>query len=402
MLDEMSVRHKDIVVEPPPKVEPAGHDDWLVQSQLREAVAQVLTIESEKHFAEEDRVAEFTGTLLLDPDVAYAQLDAALTSLDHMPLFQQNKNQAVIEVIKGRIITPAPRPWWPNTILLVLTILSLLYVGTGIALGEALLENPQRQLAELWRGWPYALSLVLILGTHELGHYFAARRHGVDVTLPYFIPFPFSFFGTLGAFIQLCTPMLNRRALLDIGAAGPLAGLAVAVPILLIGLLTADVQALPVDTPYLLEGNSVLYALSKMLVFGRFLPDGRTDVFLNQLTQAGWTGLFVTGLNLLPVGQLDGGHVMYALIGKRARLLYFPAILMMGLLAFFVSEAWWLWIFLLIMFGRIHATPLNDLTPLDNRRRLIAVAALLVFVLVFVPNPLRIVDPGALPPVDIY
>lgn len=402
MLDEMSAHHKDVVVEPPPRVLPEIQNEWQGQTQLNEAVAQVLTIDSEEYTADEHRVAVFTGTLRLDPDAAYAQLDAALTPLDHTPLFREQNQQAVIEIVNGRITAPPPRPWWPNALLLLLTIASLLYIGTGIALGESLLENPQRQLAELWRGWPYALGVVLILGTHELGHYFAARRHGVDVTLPYFIPFPFSFFGTLGAFIQLRTPMLNRRALLDIGAAGPLAGLVVAIPILLIGLLTAEVSMLPTDTAYLIEGNSVLYALSKLLVFGRFLPDGRTDVFLNQLTQAGWTGLFVTGLNLLPVGQLDGGHVMYALIGRRARWFYLPAIMVMGGLAFYVSEAWWLWIFLLLMFGRIYATPLNDLTPLDNRRRFIAVLALVVFILVFVPNPLRIVDPGALPPVDLY
>ncbi len=278
----------------------------------------------------------------------------------------------------------------------------MLYTGAGIALGEALLDHPERQLAEFWRGWPYALGIVLILGTHELGHYFAARRHGIPVTLPYFIPLPFGFFGTLGAFIQLRAPIRNRKAMLDVGVTGPLAGLAFAIPILLLGLLTAEVKALPTDSSYILEGNSILYSLSKWLVFGQILPDGRMDVFINQLTQAGWTGLFVTGLNLIPIGQLDGGHVLYTLFGDRARLLYWPAVLIMTVLAVVVSDAWFLWVMLLLFFGRTYATPLDMLTPLDSRRRWIALAALIVFVLVFVPNPLTLVEPPSLPPMELF
>jgi membrane-associated protease RseP (regulator of RpoE activity) len=201
---------------------------------------------------------------------------------------------------------------------------------------------------------------------------------------------------------QLRAPMRNRKVLLDIGAAGPIAGLIFAVPILLIGLATAPVQALPTDQAYILEGNSILYAVSKAAVFGRFLPDGRVDVFMNQLAQAGWTGLFITGLNLIPVGQLDGGHVIYTLLGDRARLLYVPALVVMGVLAFAVSDAWFLWIIMLMLFGRAYATPLDMLTPLDTRRRTVAIAALVIFLLVFVPNPLQIVEPLELPPVDIF
>ncbi len=363
---------------------------------IRTAVEAVLVIEAEEFPLEKYLTAVFSGRLRFDSEEAYDEVDRRLAPLNQLPLFREAEGAHVVQVVPGRF-NPRPRPWWPNAVLFVLTVLSLLYTGAAIALGEALLDHPERQLAEIWRGWPYALGMVLILGAHELGHYFAARHHGVPVTLPYFIPLPFGFFGTLGAFIQLRAPLRNRKALLDVGAAGPLAGMLFAVPILLIGLAAADVRLLPTDMPYVLEGNSILYALAKRLTFGRFLPDGQMDVFMNQLAQAGWTGLFVTGLNLIPVGQLDGGHVIYTLLGDRARLLYFPAVLIMAGLALMVSDAWYLWLLLLMLFGRMHATPLDMITPLDGRRRGVAILALVVFVLVFVPDPLRVVQPLNVP-----
>ena len=211
----------------------------------------------------------------------------------------------------------------------------------------------------------------------ELGHYFAARHHNVPVTLPYFLPMPLSLFGTLGAFIRLQGPVTNRRALFDVGAAGPLAGLVFALPVLFIGLATSAVG--PVMPGGIFEGNSILYSLAKLAVFGRLLPGNGVDVHLNQVAWAGWVGLFVTGLNLIPVGQLDGGHVADALFGKRARLFFWPAIVALGLivlyswLAGFFTPTWLLWIFLLLAFGRVHARPLEDITELDTRRRVLAV-----------------------------
>lgn len=375
----------------------AGLAGWSPQvAPIREAVATVLAIETEEYPLDAHLTAIFSGRLRYNSEEAYEEVDRRLAPLNQLPLFRESGGRHVVRVVPGRF-NPRPRAWWPNAILFVLTVLSLLYTGTAIALGEALLENPERQLAELWRGWPYALGMVLILGAHELGHYFAARHHGVPVTLPYFIPLPFGFFGTLGAFIQLRAPLRNRKVLLDVGAAGPLAGMLFAVPILLIGLAAAEVRPLPTDIPFVLEGNSILYALAKRLTFGRFLPDGHLDVFMNQLAQAGWTGLFITGLNLIPVGQLDGGHVAYTLLGERARLLYFPAILIIAGLALAVSDAWFLWLLLLTIFGRTYATTLDTITPLDNRRRWVAVLALLVFLLVFVPDPLRVVQPLNVP-----
>ena len=203
---------------------------------------------------------------------------------------------------------------------------------------------------------------------------------------------PWSYFGTLGAFIQLRGPVTNRRALFDVGAAGPLAGLVFAVPVLLYGLATSDLGTIASGQTY--EGNSLLYLLAKLLVFGRILPGGGVDVYLNQVAWAGWVGLFVTGLNLLPVGQLDGGHVSYALFGERSRLFLWPTILGLGLIVVYSwlqgapALTWVLWIFLLLSFGRVHARPLEDITALDPRRRALAIFTLALFFLCFVPLPL--------------
>jgi membrane-associated protease RseP (regulator of RpoE activity) len=182
--------------------------------------------------------------------------------------------------------------------------------------------------------------------------------------------------------------------LLDVGAAGPLAGLVFAIPILIYGLSISPVLPLP-DT-YAMEGNSILYAIAKFAVKGQMLPSGGQDVYLSQMAHAGWIGLLVTGLNLIPVGQLDGGHIAYALFGKRARRLYWPVLAALAVLALFTMifagiPTWLVWVVLIFFLGRIYAEPLDDVTPLDHRRRLIAIISLILFFLVFVPIPFRIV-----------
>jgi len=144
---------------------------------------------------------------------------------------------------------------------------------------------------------------------------------------------------------------------------------------------------------YVLEGNSILYALAKIVTFGHFVPDGMRDVFINQLAQAGWTGLLVTALNLIPIGQLDGGHALYSLIGERARVLFYPALIILALLAT-IYTGWIIWLILLFALGRLYATPLDMITPLNPGRRAIAVTTLIVFVLVFMPVPFTLYTIG--------
>lgn len=383
--------------------------------QIKEMVADVLAIESERGaggvaqdnnplttdnspasgaaMALDTRViAGYVGRLMIDSEAAYTQLDGQFESLDLLPIFRDEDGKHVIYVVEGRI-NPAPRPWWPNLALFVVTFFSVLMVGVLRAANDAAFYDTNLAQAivndlmgNMWRGLPYAISVLLILGAHELGHYFAARRHKLAVTLPYFLPLPFGGFGTFGAFIQLRQPIRNRKMLLDIGASGPLAGLVFAVPILLIGLATSPRG--PIPPAGILEGNSIFYGLAKIILFGEFLPNGQIDVFVNQLAWAGWIGLFITGLNLIPLGQLDGGHVTYSILGERARLLYFPVIAGMAFITLLSEGELLIMLLLLLFLGRAYATPLDNITQLDPRRRWIAIGTLVVFVLVFVPVPL--------------
>ena len=343
-------------------------------------------------------IISYQGTLKMESEEAFNQLDEALKPHDMYCFLREfhdemrGRTTHVVHVLYRRPNPSQPRPFW-NIALFIATFVSVLLTGLDMALQDIGLQNPllaeqlaRNPWAELWRGIPYAFSIMLILGAHEMGHFFAARRHQVVVSLPYFIPVPLiSPFGTFGAFISLRQPMRNRKVLFDIGAAGPLAGLVFAIPILIIGVATSPVRE--VTGPALVEGNSILYAFTKFIIHGRFLPSGGEDIFVNQLLWAGWTGLLVTGLNLIPLGQLDGGHILYSLLGNRARKLYVP-LLIAGLGLVMISNVWILFVILLFLFGRFYAVPLDDVTPLDSRRKMLAYATLVIFALIFVPIPL--------------
>jgi membrane-associated protease RseP (regulator of RpoE activity) len=347
-----------------------------------------------------------------DSAQAYDQLAQALRPINITPLFRLEEDRHVILLLNG-IIQPKPTKIWGNILFFVLTVLSVMFVGA---------ENTTSALPATFNSWvkfmlgglPFAIALLAILACHEFGHYLAGRYHKTAVTLPFFIPFPLSYFGTMGAFIQLKEPPKNRRILLDIGIAGPLAGLIVAIPVLLYGLYLSPVDRLPSQLPVLqiFEGNSILYLLLKFIVKGQLLPQpytyaglspiiywvryfftgsplpaGGLDVSLNPIAWAGWIGLLVTSLNLIPAGQLDGGHIMYVLLGKRAsRLLPFILIALVAL--GLVWSGWWLWAALIFFLGRYHAEPLDQITPLDSKRRVLAVLGVIVFILVFMPVPL--------------
>lgn len=397
----------------------SGEQHNAQHDELREMITTVMIIEREQFepfhdeqgekldplmFGQNHRlVARFEGKLTRESDAAYDALDSLLVATNQLALFREENGKHVIYVVSGRI-NPQPRSWILNAVLFAATLISVLLLGTEMAISEIAADNMAlgQQLInnlpfELWRGLPYAISILLILGAHELGHYFAARYHKLAVTLPYFIPAPFiSPIGTFGAFIQLREPMKNRKTLLDVGAAGPLAGLIFAVPILLIGLATSQVRV--VTGGGMVEGNSLLYALSKIVVFGRFLPSGGEDVFVNQLAWAGWTGLLVTGLNLIPLGQLDGGHILFSLIGDQARRLYYPLLAAMAFMVIFISPAWLFWVVLLFLFGRVYAAPLDMITPMDARRKFIGWLSMVVFAVTFVPIPFSVSEAATINP----
>lgn len=348
-----------------------------------------------------DHILTVEGHLIQDSELAYETLDSLLKVHQMTPLFREKlgegKDKHIIHILDGRIKTPKPPSPIPNILLLLLTIASLLYIGTITAIGEIGLSDPtlasslrQNIIPELWRGLPYAISLLLILGSHEMAHWLMMRKHQVVASLPYFIPsFTYGLFGTFGAIIITKGAIRNRKALFDIGVSGPLAGLVFIIPILVIGLATSPVIEV---SDGLVEGNSMVYALTKIVMFGEFLPNDTSDVILNQLAKAGWTGLFVTALNLIPLGQLDGGHILYSLWGHRARRFYIPILSVLVFLTLFVYSLWVLWFMMLLVLGKVYAVPLDDITPLDPMRRKLAIAILIICGLIFIPAPITTPD----------
>jgi membrane-associated protease RseP (regulator of RpoE activity) len=235
-------------------------------------------------------------------------------------------------------------------------------------------------------GVSYSISIMLILLGHEMGHYFMSQRHGIKSTLPFFLPFPLPPFGTLGAVIRMEGTVSSRKALFDTGVAGPLTSLTLSIVAIAIGLRLSEI----VPVSHLREGtirlaNPLLFSLVQHLVMGA-VPDNY-DVILHPIGYAGWVGLFVTALNLLPIGQLDGGHVAYALFGKRSRLIFIIALSIMAFITIFYNPGWILLLVLIILFGFRHPAPLDDETPLDGKRKLLGGIAFLALFVSFTPAP---------------
>jgi membrane-associated protease RseP (regulator of RpoE activity) len=262
--------------------------------------------------------------------------------------------------------------------LFLITLLSTLIAG-ALQQGVNLLDNPLM----IWKGIPFSFTLLMILGAHEFGHYFMSRKHNIDVTLPYFIPAP-SFIGTFGAFIKMKSPIMDRRILLDIGAAGPLAGMCVTIPVLLAGLWLSEIRYETVDSGINL-GSSILFSGMNWMVHG-FLPDD-VNLILHPIAFSGWIGLLVTCLNLLPVGQLDGGHVAYAVIGPKQRVVakvIIAALVVVGISGWI---GWLIWAGILYVMGLNHPPVVYDWIPLDRKRKVIGWLTLSVFVMTFTPVP---------------
>ena len=377
----------------------------------------------------QDFLVRYRGQII-NPDTAAAfdELDDMVSPMNMTPLFRLEDGQHSIHLLEGRIKPKPSNPLW-NLVMFVLSAISVLLAGFLYTYQGPLPENAgfvelfSLYLANWKIGLPFAVSFIAILGAHEFGHYLAARFHKTAVTLPYFIPFPFSPFGTLGAFIQIKELPKNKRTMLDIGLAGPLAGIIVAIPVLIYGLSISKMDILPAalttGSGLSLEGNSLLYLFLKFLVKGELLPApasyggvlplfywiryvltstplplGARDVLMSPVAWAGWAGLLVTSLNLIPAGQLDGGHVIYVLIGKAKALKIWPFILIgLGLLGF-VWTGWFLWVFLIFWMGRVYMEPLDQITPLDDKRRVLAILGVILFILVFMPVPLTQVMAG--------
>lgn len=267
-----------------------------------------------------------------------------------------------------------------NLILFILTIFTTLLAG-AIMEGVNPLQNP----FGIVRGWPFSVTLMLILGFHEFGHYYYARKHRVDATLPYFIPAP-TFIGTFGAFIKIKSPIYRKDALLQIGAAGPIAGFIVAVPALIIGLSLSQVVEVTSADIGITLGDSILIKFLTVMIFPNL--SNTQDVMLHPIAFAGWIGLLVTMLNLLPIGQLDGGHIAYAMLGRKhdkVAKYALLALIPMGLL----SLNWLIWaVLILVLMRTTKHPPVHDVdVPLSDKNKRIGYICLLIFVLCFIPIP---------------
>ena len=266
------------------------------------------------------------------------------------------------------------RSWHVHALLFVLTVFSTYYAGrTGFPGYYA-------------SGPLYSGTIMLILLSHEMGHYFTSRKYGVPSTLPYFIPFPLSPFGTLGAVIRMSGAITDKRALFDIGVAGPLCGFILAVPSVFIGMKLSLAVKVPLHAPVgSILGDPLLLKLAERLIVGD-LPTG-FDILIHPIAYAGWVGLFITALNLLPIGQLDGGHILYGVFGRKSKLVSRALIPVLLLLAIFYNLGWLVLVGLLLVFGIGHPPPLDAQTPLDPKRKVVALIMLGIFIVSFVPAP---------------
>lgn len=298
---------------------------------------------------------------------------------------------------------PRTQRWYNSLpfhlVLFLLTVLTTLVVGTHIALNYA--QNVPAfdwdvslaYFRELWRhpgllilGVPFSFTLLGILLAHELGHYLTCRHYKIHATYPYFIPAP-TLIGTLGAFIRIKSPIVNRRELFDVGISGPLAGFVLAVPAMIVATFLAK-GAMPASTPDSISlGCPMAVILLAKLFRGGINP---AEIILHPVGCAAWVGLFATALNLLPVGQLDGGHILYAVLGDKCRNISRGFFLVLLPLGYFCWYGWIAWAVILFFLGLRHPMVIEPVEPLGRKRKILAVVAALILILTFLPAPFKI------------
>jgi membrane-associated protease RseP (regulator of RpoE activity) len=287
---------------------------------------------------------------------------------------------------------------WLHVLLLVLTVVTTTLVGASHYFGfnqgfnsDAVVlpdfRDPAFYLAGLW----YSATILAILGCHEMGHYVACRYYGVDASLPYFLPAPLPLTGTLGAFIKIRARIPSRVALFDIGLSGPIAGFIVAVPALFIGLGLSAIERVPEDFSGVELGEPLLFRAAAWLVWGD-VADGMS-INMHPMAFAAWFGLLATALNLFPIGQLDGGHVAYSVLGRRSSFITLAMILVAVALTALVSMSWLVWTILMVVMlfaiGPHHPPTLDDEAPLGTARLVLAVVGLVMLIVCFTPAPIE-------------
>jgi membrane-associated protease RseP (regulator of RpoE activity) len=359
---------------------------------LRTQLDDVLIVQERRVLG---RSLAFGGRLLLDPGQAVERLRPRLARYGYTPFVREEGGVVWVQALPF-VDAAAPPRVGTHLALFLATVLTTLVAGAlerGLSPAE-LLAQPARLLA----GVPFSATLIAILGVHEFGHYTLGRRHGMPVSLPFFIPVPPVppfLLGTLGAVIRLRGAVRDRRALFDMAIAGPLAGLVVAIPAYMLGVAWSRVvpaaELAGREGGELVLGPSLLPVLLHRLVLGA-ASAADAAIELHPVALAAWFGFFVTALNLIPAGQLDGGHIVYALFGPRHALISKLAVgglVLIGLA--FWSPNWLVWAALIVgVMGFQHSPTMDDITPLDRRRRLLGVLTLLLLLLLLPPVPLAV------------
>ncbi|MCL4478631.1 MAG: site-2 protease family protein [Deltaproteobacteria bacterium] len=274
------------------------------------------------------------------------------------------------EKAKIKILTPA--------ILFVITFLATIVAG-ALQVGV----NPISSPGSLYLGLPFALTIMAILLSHEMGHFLVSRYHNVVATLPYFIPAP-NILGTFGAFIRMKSPIPDRNALIDIGAAGPIAGFIVALPALIVGIKLSPLLASS-GVEGIKLGNSLLVKLLSHILRPN-IPPGH-EIAFGPIAFAGWIGMFVTAMNLIPIGQLDGGHIAYALFGKWYNMIARLALIGLVVIGIMSWNVWLFWALIILILGIRHPSPMDPFQPLDSKRKIIGWIAVIIFIITFIPVP---------------
>lgn len=267
----------------------------------------------------------------------------------------------------------------------ILTIFTTLLAGSYQEGGD-----PLHRPGDLVKGMPFSFTLMAILFVHEMGHYVTSKYYGVKTTLPYFIPGPWAPFGigTFGAFIRMRSPILRKNALLDIGAAGPIAGFVVSIAAVAVGLYSSKIVEIEEGNALLRLGDPLMFNF--LAYFLGKVPPAGYDVALNSVAFAGWFGLFVTSLNLLPIGQLDGGHIAYALLGRKQRFLSIGMVVILIILGATGWAGWYVWAVLTSFLGLHHPPIIDEDVPLDLKHQLIGWGSILLFIVTFMPVPFKV------------
>lgn len=351
--------------------------------QLRQLLGDVFELDAVYHSGNQ---TFFQGRPLFPQNVLWRQsIQERLTQYGYTSNIEQNGDRFILTVSKMGEEKEKKIPW-TNILLFCASIITSLfaypfYITTDMDF--RVFSQPGLILRE---GGPFAIGLFFILTVHEFGHYVVSKKRRIDVSFPYFMPAP-TIFGTLGAFIKSKSPFKNRKELIEVGSAGPIAGFIVSVIVFCFGLSQANVvQVNPRLAGHGFGMSILLFILQKSVIEN--VPSGYT-VALNPILLAGWAGILVTMLNLIPIGQLDGGHILYGLFGRKQHFIaraMVPLLFVMGLLLW---PGWFIWGGIALIVRPAHPPTLNDSLELDLKRKIIGWVALVIFVISFIPVPIR-------------